>query len=166
MYSCSKLLTVAVLAFLSIHLSVPWINASNDDPALISLTEAEEALASSYETVLAAEQLGANVSTLLDQFAIGCEYLSEAHIWHRLGNADNTSYFSALCYDVAENIETTASDLCDETKSLTDANFVASAFVSIVAIVAILVSSFLVWRIFKRHYYRRLLGLKPEVVSK
>lgn len=164
MFSWSKLLTTSVLMLFLLNFSIPSINASSDDLVTVSLTEAEELLALSYEAILDAEQAGANVSALFERFNVGCEYLSKAHIWHRLGNHENTSYFAGLCYDLAEDVQSDASELRDEAKTLADADFVATAFGSIVGIIAIIVSSFFVWRIFKHRYYKRILGLKPEVV--
>lgn len=164
MFSWSKLLVTSVFMLFLLQVAIPWTSASNDGLITVSLTEAEEALATSYETVLAAEQAGANVSALFEQFNVGCEYLAQAHIWHRVGNPENTSYFAGLCYDVAENLQSNASELRNEAKRVAEDSFVTTTFVSIGSIIVIIVLSFVFWRIFERHLYRKIHVTKPEAV--
>lgn len=164
MTSWLKLVTISVFMFLLIQVSIPWINASSDNPLSTPLTEAEKAFSSSYEIVSAAEEAGANVSSLIDQLNVGGDYLSEAYVWYRLGNSENANHFASLCYNIAENVRSDALALRDKAKSLRDAEFVATAFGSAVGVIVVVVSCFVVWRIFKYRYRRQVLGLKPEVI--
>lgn len=165
MLSWKNFLLFSVFVFLLVQVSIPYINASNEETVSASIAEAEEALASSYEAVLAAEQAGANVSDLSAQFNVCCEYLSTAHMWYQLGNFENADYFAGLCQDIAEDIKYDALELKTETEKIAGTDFVASTVVSVVGIVVVLVSSFIVWRFFKRFYYQRILGEKSEVVA-
>lgn len=151
----SKFLVFVFLVFL---ISVPFIVESYgfDD---VSVAGAEEALGSSYGAVLAAEQAGANVSSLVAQFNVGCEYLSQAYMWDSLGNSENSSYFVGLSYTIAGDVQSEALALKDEAIRASGDNFFTTTVVSIVSIVAIIVLSFVVWRVFKRYYFRRVVGL-------
>ncbi len=164
MSSWSKLLTASAFIFLLLQVSIPWINASSENLVTVSLTEAEEALASSYGAVLAAEQAGANVSGLFGRLNVGGEYLSEAYVWYRLGDSENTSRFAGICSDIVEDVRSDAIELRAEAKRLGDAEFVAKVFGSVVGVIAVVVSCSVVWRVFKRRYRRQVLGLRPEVV--
>jgi len=165
MSSWSKLLTASAVIFLLLQVSIPWINASSENLVTVSLTEAEEALASSYGAVLAAEQAGANVSGLFARLNIGGEYLSEAYVWYRLGDSANTNHFAGLCSDLVKDVRSDAVELRDEAQRVKDAENVITIFGSVVAVVVVVISCFVSWSIFKRNYRRRVLELSPEVVS-
>ena len=165
MSSWSKLLTASAFIFLLLQVSIPWINASSENLVTVSLTEAEEALASSYGAVLAAEQAGANVSGLFGRLNVGGEYLSEAYVWYRLGDSENANHFAGLCYDLVEDLRHEAIEFRDEAQRVKDAENAITIFGSVVAVIVVVISCFVSWSIFKRNYRRRVLELRPEVVS-
>ena len=156
---------ISAFLFCLLPVSIPWVNAASDDVFTVSLPEAEEAFTSAYEAVFEAEQAGANVSGLFGRLNIAGEYLSEAYVWYRSGDSENASRFAGLCYDVVEDLKSEAVELRDEAKRLGDAEFVATLFGSVVGMIVVVVSGYVVWRVFKRRYRRQFLGLRPEVVS-
>jgi len=161
----SKLFVLSALLLLLLPVPILLVNASGEDVASLALTEAEETLASTHEAVLEAEQAGANVSGLLDKLNLGAEYLAEAYVWYRLGVSENASRFAGLCYEVVGGVSSEAVELRGEAKRLGDAEFVVTMFGSIVGMIVVVVSGYVVWRVFKRRYRRQVLGLRPEVVS-
>jgi len=165
MSSPFKLLVISVLLLFLLPVFIPWVSASSEDVATLSITQAEETLASAFEAVLDAEMAGANVSGLFGRLNIAGEYLSEAYVWYRSGDSENASRFAGLCYDVVEDLKSEAVELRDETKRLGDAEFVVTIFGSVVGMIVVVVSGYVVWRVFKRRYRRQVLGLRPEVVS-
>ncbi len=165
MSSWSKLLTASAFIFLLLQVSIPWINASSENLVTVSLTEAEEALASSYGAVLDAEQAGANVSGLLDKLNLGGEYLSEAYFWYRSGDSEAANHFAGLCRGVVGNVRNEAIELMDAAQRVKDAENSITIFGSVVAVIVVVISCFVSWSIFKRNYRRRVLELRPEVVS-
>lgn len=165
MRSPFKLLVFSAFLFFLLTVSFPWVSASSEDVATLAITQAEETLASAFEAVLDAEMAGANVSGLLGRLNLGGEYLVEAYVWIRLGVSENASRFAGLCYDVVEDLKSEAVELRDEAKRLGDAEFVVTIFGSVVGMIVVVVSGYVVWRVFKRRYRRQVLGLRPEVVS-
>jgi len=160
----SKLLMVSAFLFFLLSFPTLLVSASSEDMVTLALTEAEEALVSTHEAVLEAEQAGANVSGLLDKLNLGAEYLAEAYVWYRLGVSENASRFAGLCSDVIGGVSSEAVELRDEAKRLGEANFVVNMIRSVVGVIVVFVSCSIVWLIFRRRYRRRV-GLMSEVVS-
>ena len=165
MCSWSKLLMVSAFLFFLLTVSVPWVSASSEDVATLTITQAEESFASAFEAVLDAEMAGANVSGLLGRLNLGGEYLAEAYVWYRLGVSENVSRFADLCFEVVGDVRGEAFELRDEAERLGEADFVVKMFGSAVGVIVVVVVGFVVWRVFRRRYRRRVLGLRSEVVS-
>lgn len=161
----SKLLMISVCLLFLLLVSIPFAGASNDYAVIVVLTKAEEVSASAYEAILEAEQAGANVSSLLDRLNLAGAYLAEASVWYRLGDSENASRFADLCNDIVEDVRREALELRDEAKSLEATDFVVTIIGSSVGVIIVVAVCSVVWRVFKRNHYRKVLGLKPEVVS-
>lgn len=161
--SLSRLLIVLFFSMFLLPFFIPWVNSSSDTLSSASLIQADVSLTLSYESVLAAEQSGAEVSTLLNQLNIAGGYLSEAYAWYHLGNSDKTNHFSDLCYNVATSVKTDAIQLKDASQTQRDIEHISIQFGSVTAVVVILVLSYVIWGVFKRRYYTQLLESKPEV---
>jgi len=164
MGSWLKFLVVSVFLFLLVPFAVPWVSATNGDAVPLEVAEAEEALVSAYDVVLEAEESGANVSGLLDKLTVGGEYLAEAYVWVRLGNSENTNRLAGLCHDVAEDVQSDAVELRDETKGSWMSETVVVMLGSVVGVILVVGLCFVGWRVFRRHYRKTVLGLRPEVV--
>lgn len=164
MVSWLKFLAVSVFLLLLVPVSVPWVSATNGDAVPLEVAEAEEALVSAYNVVLEAEASGANVSGLLDELNVGAEYLAEAYVWVSLGNSENTNHFAGLCHDIAEDVQSNAVELRDEAKDSWMSEYVVVMLGSVVGVILVVVLCFVGWRVFKRHYRKKVLGLRPEVV--
>ena len=139
--------------------------AYGENTAASAIDRAEASMVSAYETVLDAEQAGANVSGLLARLDVGGEYLGDAHIWYGLGDFGNATRFANFCYDVGEKVRNEAVELRNEARGVWVTGLVVRMTGSIIGVVVIVFLSFLVWRVFKRRYKRRVLGMRPEVVS-
>jgi len=165
MTSRSKLLIFSTFLLFLLPFPILLVNASSENMVTLTLTEAEDALTSTYESVLEAEEAGANVSDLLDELNLGAEYLAEAYIWHRLGIDENASRFADRSISVVDGIRNEAFELRDEAKRVRENEFAVKIIGSAVGVVVVVISCFLVWRFVKHHYYRRVLKSSPEVVS-
>jgi hypothetical protein len=62
-------------------------------------------------------------------------------------------------------VRSEAFELRDEAERLGEADFVVNMIGSVVGVIVVVVSGFVVWRVFRRRYVGRVLGLRPEVVS-
>jgi hypothetical protein len=162
MVSCFKFLVVSVFLFSLVSVSVPWVSAVDGDVMSLEVAEAEEALILAYDSVLEAEEAGANVSALLNKLSLGGEYLAEAHVSVLLGNFANASRFAGLCVEVGTEVEDEAILLRDEAGRLEREDVLVRVFGSAVGVIIVVVSGFALWTIFKRRYNQRILGLKLE----
>ena len=138
--------------------------ALSDDVVPSSLTNAKDTLASAYRAAFDAERAGASMSVLLDKLTVGGEYLAESRVWYRLGVFEKTYYFAELCNIIAIEVSDEALELRDEAKRVGDADFVVTLALSVIGVVLSVLLCFITWVVFKRRYYNRVLGSKPEVV--
>lgn len=156
---------VFVFCVLVLHFSIPWCGASTDGNGSVLLAEAENELTAAYDAVLGAERAGANVSLLLDQLNLAGDDLSQAYVWDSLGNSESAVHFSNLCYQIASNVKDEAIEVTKILEDQRNSELISIQLGSVTAIVVILVLSFVIWRVFKRRYCKRILRLKPEVDS-
>jgi len=133
--------------------------------AVSAVDRAEAAVASAYEAVLGAEEAGADVSGLLAELNVAGGYLAEAHVWFGLGDFDEAVRLADLCYFYVEDVGGEAVELRNVAHGLWATDLVVKMVGSIVGVVVVVFLGFVVWRVFKRRYSRRVLGLRPEVVS-
>jgi hypothetical protein len=162
---CSKFIKLFVYLFCFLSVSVPLVAASSDSGVPVDVTEADNALVMAYEAVLKAENVGANVSVLLDRLNVGGEYLSEAYFWANFGDYERANLYAGLCSDTVTSVNEEAVLLEEYFEGLENENFLGTLFFSSFGVAIVLVAGFIFWCIFKRNYVRRILSLKPEVVS-
>ncbi len=159
-------LLLLVLSVFSFPLFVSGVfGVDGEDVAVSAVDRAEAAVASAYEAVLDAEEAGADVSGLLVRLNVAGGYLAEAHVWFGLGDFDEAVRLADLCYDVVVDVSGEAFVLRSEAHGLWATDFVVKMVGSMVGVVVVVFLGFVVWRVFKRRYSRRVLGLRPEVVS-
>ena len=117
MSSPFKLLVISVLLLFLLPVFIPWVSASSEDVATLSITQAEETLASAFEAVLEAEQAEANVF-------------------------ENASRFADLCFEVVGDVGGEAVGLRDEAERLGEADFVVKMFGSVGGVIVVVFFGF------------------------
>jgi hypothetical protein len=165
--SVSKMFFVLlVLSVYAVSVFVPGaLGVDGEDVAVSAVDRAEVAAASAYEAVLDAEEAGVDISGLLAELNVAGRYLAQAHVWLGLGDFDEATRFADLCYDVVVDVRNEAYGLKNEGHGLWVNDSVVRMTGSIVGVVVVVFVGFVVWRVFKRRYRRRVLGLRPEVVK-
>ena len=164
----SGLRVIATLFILLAFVSPVFVSgaiALDVDDAASAIESAESAVDLAYEAVLDAEGVGANVSGLLDKLSDGVEALSKAYMSNRVGDFDDAIYFAYLCCNLVGGIEAEANDLRDQAAVDSSQHLLLTSFSSVLALVCISCGGFFGWRLFKSRYHRRVLKMKPEVVS-
>ena len=164
----SNLKLLLSLLVLSTFISSPLVlraHASSQVVAASAISQAEQALASAYEAVLEAEQAGANVTGLLARLNEAGDLLAQANVLYRLGDFDGVARFAELCGQIGEEVRVEAHGLRDLALEEAAQRFRWTMIGSILGVAIVVGGSFLGWRIFKRRYYRRVLGMRPEVIS-
>ncbi len=165
--SVSKLFFVFLIfsAFVTPVFVSAAFGVAGEDVAALAVEDAEASVVSAYEAVLDAERVGADVSGLLTRLTVAGQCLADARFWVELGDYDSAN----LCYEnatrIGEEVEGEAQALRTEAYSARVTDLVLRMTVSVVGVVVIVLSSFLVWRVFKRRYQRRVLEMRPEVAS-
>ena len=160
---CFASTTLLLILFSGLTLSTSA--SSNQETAILSISEADYSMVQVHEVVLDAEEAGADVSGLLDRLDFAGEYLAVANIWYRLGDFENATRFAGLCFDVVEEVRSEAYRLKDEAYGLRVAGLFVRIILSFVGVGVVVLLSYVVWRAFKRRYRRRVLGLELEVVN-
>ena len=131
--------------------------------ASASVGEADVAVRQAFNATLDAERAGANVSGLILRLNEAGGILVEAEM--ALGNGNSSEAFSKAgqCVGIAESVRSDADAL--RVSALDEAQTVFWTYLtfSVAGIVVFVVVLALVWRRFKRGYFRKVLGMRPEV---
>lgn len=136
---------------------------SSSVEASSAISEAEMALTFAYEAVSEAEQAGANVSGLLIRLNKAGDFLVRAKVAYRLGDFNEAVGLAALCSEIGGEVKDEADVLLVRAYERRGRDFWWILAGSLVGVVSVGVGGFMGWRVFKRFYYRRVLGMKPEV---
>jgi len=161
-----KFILVAIMMLVVSAFSVFVAFAQSDEDTVVSaLTGAEETTASAYESVLEAEKEGANVSSLLVQMNVAGQLLAEAQVAYRIGNFGEAVRLAGICLEISERVRNEADDLRIRAYESRVMGFWLTVSGSLVGAFSVGFGGFWGWRVFKRHYYRRVLRMRPEVSS-
>ena len=152
------LLILASPLFVSVAVAEP-----SENEAASALANADGVVASAYQAELKAEEAGANVSSLLVLLNKAGDNLAQAHIAYSSGDFDETIRLADLSRIFGEEVLNEANELQGLARARSAQRLWSTATGSAIGVMAVVFGSFLVWRVFKRRYYRQVLGMKPEV---
>ncbi|MEJ2241416.1 MAG: hypothetical protein P8Y18_04660 [Candidatus Bathyarchaeota archaeon] len=122
--------------------------AADEEDAAIVISNAESFIGETFESILLAEQAGANVSNLLDQMTIGGEYLSEANVMYRAGAYEDAVLFADLSIETVNEIRAESLQLIGTAEN----NFNLTIFWSILGVILVSIVGFVSWSFFKKYY--------------
>jgi len=159
------LIFLVLFAFMAPFFAFTVTTSHSEDVAASAIEKAEGVMVLAYQGVLEAERAGADVSRLLTRLNVASEYLARAHILYRVGDLDDATRFADLCFETAEKVKPEADRLRNTTLVESDMRLRFTMTESVVSVCLISVAGFLSWRVFKRRYHQRVLGMKPELVS-
>jgi preprotein translocase subunit SecF len=164
--TCSKMLlgVLLIIAFGTSFFTMHFVFAQTGQTEL-KLQAANTSVEQAFNTVLAAEKAGANVTGLLAQLNVAAGILAQAENSYRAGDLNRAAIQADSVSPIAQEVATSAQD-AKQAALVSGQNgfWLTIAFIVIGAFVFVLVL-FLVWRRFKSGYMNNLLGLKPEVVE-
>jgi hypothetical protein len=128
------------------------------------LAEANRAVGEAFGAVSEAEQTGANVTGLLARLNVAADLLAQAEIAVRKGDS-SAGVKADSSFSIAAEVETAAVAARDAALAAgQDALYSTVAF-SLIGAVAFVLVLFLVLRLLKQSYVRRMFEAKPEVSS-
>lgn len=131
--------------------SISGVLAADEDDAAVVISNAESFIGETFESILLAEQAGADVSGLIDQMSIGSEYLSEANVMYRAGAYEDAVLFADLCIQTVNEIRGESLELIGTAEN----NFNLTIFWSVLGVILVSVVGFVSWRFFKKYYLER-----------
>jgi hypothetical protein len=157
----------SVLIILLVFVSPFFVSAAlaeaSENEAASALVNADGVVVSAYQAVLKAEEEGANVSSLLVRLSEAGDNLAHGHMAYSLGDFDETTRSAGLSRNIGEEVRNEANELTGSARAEGAQRLWSTATGSVVGVIAVVFGSFLVWRVFKRRYYRQVLGMRPEV---
>jgi hypothetical protein len=159
----SKLLSVCLISFILASLFILVGYASDEEDATTAIQRGETAIASAYQAILDTESVGANVSSLLSRLGEAAELLAGAHMSFVNGDSANAALLANSSAEIAASIRVEAYETRDLTLHENSLSFQFSLAESILGLCVVIVATFISWRLFRRHYLRRVLKLKPEL---
>ena len=133
------------------------------DEVSSSVGEADVAVRQAFDATLEAERAGANVSGLILRLNEAGGILVEAEMALGKGNSSEAASKAGQCIGIAESVKSDADVLKASALDEAQTVFWTSLTFSVVGIAVFVSVLVLVWRWFKRGYFRKMLGLKPEV---
>jgi len=137
----------------------------SENVAASALTDAEGVVVSAYQAVLKAEEAGADVSGLLVRLNEAGGFLARARMAYSLGDFEGAASFVNSRKNIGVDVENAAVELKDLALSERVQRMWFTMIGSVLGVVLIVFGSFCGWRVFKRRYYRRVWGTKPEAGS-
>jgi len=157
----------AVLIILLIFVAPFFVSAAiaevSENEAALALANAGGVVVSAYQAVLKTEEAGANVSSLLIRLNEAEENLVHARMAYGLRDFDETTRLAHLSRDVGEEVRNDANELKSWAWAESAQRLWFTMTGSVIGVIAVVFGSFLAWRVFKRRYYRQVLGFRPEV---
>ena len=156
--------TILLIFLISLYVGPTFAMYSSNE-ALMSIVEARSAIEDAYEAVFDAEEMGANVSELLEVLNFGAYELSQAHIAYRIGDFDNVVYHANLTLDLVQDIAIQAEELQDNASLEKKQMLYLASSSAIIVIIVICLVGFVSWRLFKKRYNQQISSMKPEVTT-
>jgi hypothetical protein len=156
-------LMVSSILFLLLSVLNPYVVSCTENEATLTLNEAEETLALTFEAVKEAETNGADISGLSELLNDATELLAQAHNSFNVGDYDKAENFANLVLQFGNDLKRMALSL-EEIKSDLPAKELWDTFiVSVIGVIIVVILTFLSWTIFKKFYYKRTSIMKPQV---
>ncbi len=133
--------------------------------AAVAEAEAEAALHSAFVACLDAGDAGANITGLMNRLNEAGRALGNSEIAYREGNVSAAVDWATQCSQIAKSVEDDVASLKSSALTGTQQVFWSNLTSSVVGVTVFAVSLFVVWWLFKRAYVKKLMKMKPEVVS-
>ena len=140
----------------------------SQNEAASAIDTAEDVMASAYQAVKVAEIAGATKRQLSGFSGLlkdAAELLAQAHNSFRVGDFDRAVQFANLASEMGKEVNATAVGLGEQTLGKPATQMWLTMVRSLFAVLAVVLASYLGWRVFTRLYYRRIRATRPEVAS-
>jgi hypothetical protein len=161
-----NLLSISLLTLLITSLSIMVQPAfcQSYDPTQ-SFQAANNSVNLAFDTVLKAEKAGANVKALLTQLNAAASLIAQAENSYRSGDTSSIESNTDQAVAIARQVTAQATTLKQEAATSNQNALIISIVIAFLGSTILVLALYLVWGIFKSHYFKRVLESKPEVVD-
>jgi hypothetical protein len=128
--------------------SISGVFSAEKEDATLIISNAENFLGETFESILIAEQTGANISNLLDRMNLGGDYLNQANVMYKAGAYDDAILFADLCIETVNEIRSESLELIGTVEL--NSNF--TIIWSIIGVIIVCIGGFLGWNFFKNYF--------------
>jgi hypothetical protein len=135
------------------------------DEASVRIATADDSLQHAFKVVSDAEAAGGNVSSLMVELDEAGQYLAGAEMAYKNGDTSTATSLANACVDKAEAVASEAIALRDSASAISNAALLDNTIFSVGGAVMVILLLFFGWRLFKNHYLKRLLKMRPEAAS-
>ena len=153
-------ITLIITVIASSYFTV--VKAQNDTA---SIDVANSSINQAFENVLAAEKAGGDVTKLLTKLNNAAEFLVEAQNAYNSGNFANVASSAENARLIAEQVNSDAIKLRNDSIAISKTSFVSSVIFSIVGASVFSLALLFVWRRFKSSYVKKSQSIKPEAMN-
>jgi len=156
----------AYYLLLFILFSAPVIsNAADLGEAETSVADARDEVGVAYQSVIDAEDAGADVSELVSRLNTAVDTLQQAERSLERGNYDDAVFYAGNTVQESRDTLEDAQSLTSRAAMSAEMAFRTQLVLSITATIYIIEFGYLTWFYFKRYYLRKMAEAKPGVVE-
>lgn len=161
-----KVFNVAVIVYV-VFVSFLFVGSTyaQTDQANLELKAANTAVNQAFNAVLAAENAGANVSSLLSKLNVATTLLAQGENAYRTGDNTTAVTDAGNILLITQQVTTAAQVANEASSSASQTNLLYVYVIPMIGVGFFILFSFFIWRLFRRHYIKGLLKAKPEVMS-
>jgi hypothetical protein len=153
-----------ILIVITIIASYQMVTAQITDEE-ISIQNANLSINQAFNSTLAAEKAGGNVTQLLARLNTAGQLLADAQNTYQTGTLTGVTSKANSAKQIADQVNTEALTLKNASQTLTQNSFWFIVTFSIGGAIVFALIMLLAWQRFRRSYIKKMLSMKPEVVD-
>jgi len=156
--------TLYLQFILIMFVSSYFINfVSGESDVLNEINVAERDIIQGYDAIILAEKNGVNIVNLVRDLNDAIDSLSEARIRYYQGDFEAAFSYLTACKEISTVVREEASALYLSAVEESEKKLFQNSILIRVSIIIIFFSFIFIWKIFKQHYIKKILDMKPMV---
>ena len=159
-------LKLLILLILNISLSETQIlKVANAETDTELLTNIDEVLNNAFETLSRAEENGAQINDLIKELNKANSLYQELKTALREGDTEKATIIAQECVSISLQVTKEANNLATAALKQSKTQRERRNLILRAAIIAVTISSLIIWKRFKQYYTKQALGMKPTVIE-
>ena len=160
-----KILSACLLAIVAaLILSSATYSIAQTNDLSEKLQTANTSIEQAYDGILSAEEVGANVTGLLEQLNVATGLLAQAENSYRTGDA-SAANFADQAVPIAQQVKAQATILKNSAVSSKQNDLIFTVVFVVIGSELFILGLLFVWRRVKKRYVNEMLESKPEVAN-